>query len=143
MNHDIHDQREHQEQVSNDACDAIQDLARAMNTGTVTAPAAYAVLGNQKQMLQYLDAVNHRLIHGLQSSLTDYRITVVDRDFITGAERDPAVQIAHTTQLLESARNNLGAAEHAVATAQEVLNSQGFTTVETYHLVELDEDFVE
>ncbi|TRY19425.1 hypothetical protein FOJ82_00465 [Tessaracoccus rhinocerotis] len=131
MNDDIHDQREHQEQVANEASDAVRDLARAVNTGTVTAPAAYAVLGNQKLMLHHLEEVNDRLIHGLRSSLTDDRITVVDRHFITGTERDPETQISHATQLLETARNALAHAAHAVATAQEVLNSQGFTAAVT------------
>ena len=87
---------------------------------------AYDLLGNTKALLWYLGEVIDYLPQGLQASLRDDRIRVYDRDPYTGADRDPATQVALATDHLRQLRQLVGEAAAVAEAAQTALNSQGW-----------------
>ena len=115
--------------AATEACDATQEYARAANGNrghVIPGATAYDLLGNTKALLWHLGEVIDYLPQGLQASLRDDRIRVYDRDPYTGADRDPATQVALATDHLRQLRQLVGEAAAVAEAAQTALNSQGW-----------------
>lgn len=126
MTDDIFEQRNRQKELADNVEAASQELARAVNFQLVTGPAAHDILGNLKLALSHLREVADHLPQGLSRSLDDGRITVTDRDYVTGEERDPAAQVVAAAEYLRTISIALQTAAEAAELAQGSLNSQGF-----------------
>lgn len=115
------------------AAEACEDFARNANGHrghVIPAPTAYELLGNLKVLLWSLNEIADFLPTGLENSLGSADITVLDRDFITGEERDPKASVVAATETLRTMWLALAQAAQSAEQAQEAINSQGYEPTE-------------